>query len=409
MGTRESGVPWLRQVPESWTVKPLYALGREVKTLNKGLTESNLLSLSYGEIRRKDIDANFGLLPESFDSYQIVQPGDIVFRFTDLQNDQKSLRSGLVGERGIITNAYVGFRPKSIDSRYLNYLMRAYDLVGVFYSMGSGLRQSLKYSDVRRLPILVPPFDEQLRIVDHLDRERSEIRNLIDAQETLEELLESRKEASILQAVTGGLSAEPLQPSTSIPWLPRLPAGWKVSRTRFHCRISTGSGDTQDASLDGAFPFFVRSDRPRRSDTYEFDGDAVLTAGDGAVGKVYHLVSGKFMAHQRVYVLNSFKGVTPKFFYYFFSATFARVALEGGARTTVDSLRRPMLANHILLIPPMAEQDSITDILDEVVARHDELIRQCQLSLRLLRERERSLISFAVTGGLEVGYGSGAQ
>jgi hypothetical protein len=89
-----------------------------------------------------------GLLPESFESYQIVQQGDVIVRPTDLQNDQRSLRTAIALERGIITSDYLAIEPVYIQSRFLHYLMRAYDLLKVFYSLGGGLRQSLKFADI---------------------------------------------------------------------------------------------------------------------------------------------------------------------------------------------------------------------------------------------------------------------
>ena len=83
-----------------------------ITTLEKGKNknrlgqENNLLSLSYGKIVRKDINSSDGLLPESFNTYNIVEADDIIIRPTDLQNDKRSLRTGLVHERGIITSAY---------------------------------------------------------------------------------------------------------------------------------------------------------------------------------------------------------------------------------------------------------------------------------------------------------------
>lgn len=118
------------------------------------MIEKNLLSLSYGRIVPKDINASDGLLPESFETYQIVMPNDEVFRFTDLQNDKRSLRSARVEERGIVTSAYTAFTPRSIHPPFFDYLMRGYDVSKVFYGMGGGLRQSLKFEDVRRLPVL---------------------------------------------------------------------------------------------------------------------------------------------------------------------------------------------------------------------------------------------------------------
>jgi type I restriction enzyme M protein len=200
---RESGIKWVGQIPADWEVKPFYSYVKEVSTLNHGLKEKNLLSLSYGHIVRKDINGAGGLTPESYDGYNIVEPGDIVFRFTDLQNDQKSLRSGLVLERGIITSAYVTVRPND-DSSYFNYLMRSYDISKVFYGIGGGIRQSMKFGDLKRLPVITPPRSlDRKQITDYLDSETSRIGELIRHKERSIELLEERRNALITAAVTG--------------------------------------------------------------------------------------------------------------------------------------------------------------------------------------------------------------
>src|SRR5690242_20620576 len=92
-------------------------------------------------------------------------------------------------------------------------------------------------------------------------------------------------------------------------WLRRVPAEWSVSRARYLCTIGTGSGDTIDAVPDGPYPFIVRSQKPLASDSFEFDCEAVLTAGDGGVGEVFHHIKGRFLAHQRVYVLRDFRDI----------------------------------------------------------------------------------------------------
>ena len=181
-----------------------------------------------------------------------------------------------------------------------------------------------------------------------------------------------------------------------------VPSHWEVVRGRHLVRIRTGSGDTIDAEADGAFPFYVRSDTPLRSPSWEFDTTAVLTAGDGAgVGKVFHLVSGKFMAHQRVYVLSDFRRVTPRFFYYQFSSLFALMALDGSAKSTVDSVRRAMIADMPFAVPPITEQDEITHFLDRETAQIDQLIRGQRRLVQLLLERRDAVrdMHFASTVG----------
>lgn len=136
---------------------------------NKFVHHQNLLSLSYGKIVQKDIKANKGLLPASFDTYQIVKDGIIVFRFTDLQNDHKSLRVGIAKEEGIISPAYVCIESENINPNFLYLQMHTYDMRKVFYSMGDGMRQTLSYNDVKEMRVFVPSLSEQEKIVDYFN------------------------------------------------------------------------------------------------------------------------------------------------------------------------------------------------------------------------------------------------
>ncbi len=206
---KDSGVEWLGDVPEHWNLKKFCYLFDENKKKNIGLQETNVLSLSYGNIKEKNIDDNKGLLPESFETYQIIKPNDIVFRFTDLQNDKRSLRSAISKYHGIITSAYIAVKTKQ-NADFYNYLFRAYDLQKVFYSMGEGMRQSLKMDELNKMPVVLPSEDEQKRIVSFLDSETSRIDNLIAKQEKLIEKLKEYRSSIISHAVTGKIDIREL-------------------------------------------------------------------------------------------------------------------------------------------------------------------------------------------------------
>ena len=199
------GIDWLGKVNSSWGYAPLFTLGSPKKTPNTGMVENNLLSLSYGRIVRRDIESSEGLVPASYENYQIVEPGDLVLRFTDLQNDQRSLRSGLVRERGIITSAYLSFTPdeKKLSPLFFAYLMRAADLSKVFYRMGSGVRQSLNWGELSLMRLPLPSLEVQHRIADYLDQETSEIDFLISKSTKLRDLLLKRRSVLITEVVTG--------------------------------------------------------------------------------------------------------------------------------------------------------------------------------------------------------------
>src|SRR5690606_23152961 len=225
---KDSGVEWLGEVPVHWKEKPFFSLVRERCESNAGMKQENLLSLSYGRIVNKDINSLDGLLPASFETYQVVHPGDIVFRLTDLQNDKRSLRSAIVRETGIITSAYLAGVCRGIFPEFASFLFRAYDSIKVFYSMGGGLRQSMKYSDMKWLPIFLPEWQEQTQIARFLDHETARIDALIAEQQRLIELLKEKRQAVISHAVTKGLDPTVPMKDSGVEWLGEVPAHWDV-------------------------------------------------------------------------------------------------------------------------------------------------------------------------------------
>lgn len=201
---KDSGVEWVGMIPVHWIVHPVYTYFGERKNKNRFGTEDNLLSLSYGRVIRKDINTSDGLLPESFNTYNIVEAGDIIIRPTDLQNDKRSLRTGLVKEHGIITSAYIALCPiTKVDSRYFHFLLHAYDVMKVFYNMGNGVRQGLNYSEFSRLMVFEPPYDEQVSIANYLDAKCVEINAIIGQKKEQLSTLESYKKSLIYEYVTG--------------------------------------------------------------------------------------------------------------------------------------------------------------------------------------------------------------
>ena len=201
---KDSGIEWVGEIPVHWPVHPVYSYYGERKNKNRLGKEDNLLSLSYGRVIRKDINTNDGLLPESFNTYNIVEAGDIIIRPTDLQNDKRSLRTGLVKEHGIITSAYINLCPlKQVDSRYFHFLLHAYDVMKVFYNMGNGVRQGLNYSEFSRLMVFEPPYEEQVAMADYLETKVTEVDAIIEQKKEQMAVLDAYKRSLIFEYVTG--------------------------------------------------------------------------------------------------------------------------------------------------------------------------------------------------------------
>lgn len=189
---------------------------------------------------------------------------------------------------------------------------------------------------------------------------------------------------------------------SGIDTIGKIPTHWSLCRLRFLCKIMTGNQDTQNAVGDGIYPFYVRSPKIERANSYTFDGESILMAGDGAgAGKVFHHAFGKYAIHQRVYCFYDFNNIVPRYFYYFISNQFSLEIDKGSAKSTVASVRLPMLQNFVLCLPTTKEQTSIATYLDTQCAKIDEIIAQAKNSIEDYRQWKASIIYEAITKGLD--------
>ncbi|MCH6354985.1 restriction endonuclease subunit S [Escherichia coli] len=207
---KDSGVDWIGKIPAHWDIVPGFTVFKEGKDSNKGMIESQVLSLSYGNVIIKPEEKLVGLVPESFETYQIALPGDIIIRCTDLQNDKTSLRTGIVRNKGIITSAYLNLRLKTEHSaEFMHYFLHALDITKTIYRFGSGLRQNLSYKDFKHMRILMPPKAEQIEIVNYINNQVEVTESSIDLIKNKIEKLKEYKTTLINSAVTGKIKITP--------------------------------------------------------------------------------------------------------------------------------------------------------------------------------------------------------
>jgi type I restriction enzyme S subunit len=176
-----------------------------------------------------------------------------------------------------------------------------------------------------------------------------------------------------------------------------IPEDWGLEYIENIADITTGSKNTQDRISDGEYPFFVRSQTVERINSYSFDGEAVLTAGDGVgTGKVFHYIDGKFDTHQRVYRISEFNSrINGYFFYLYFSTNFCGRIMQMTAKSSVDSVRREMIARMPIPLPPTkAEQESIAEALSDA----DALIESLEQLLAKKRQIKQGAMQELLTG-----------
>ena len=147
-----------------------------------------------------------------------------------------------------------------------------------------------------------------------------------------------------------------------------IPEDWEIRTIGEVAKITTGRKNTEDKIDYGTFPFYVRSQIIEKINSYSFDCEGVLTAGDGVgTGKVFHYINGKFDFHQRVYLIYKFDNkLFGKYFYWFFSRSFYDRMNQLTAKSSVDSVRREMIADMPIILPTLAEQTAIATALSDV-------------------------------------------
>lgn len=418
---KDSGIEWIGQIPKHWEVHPVYAYFEEGKTKNYRMQEQNLLSLSYGRIIRKDINTNGGLLPASFNTYNVVEAGDIIIRPTDLQNDKRSLRTGLVKEQGIITSAYIDLRPKdNVNSKYYHYLLHSYDVIKVFYNMGNGVRQGLNFSEFAKLLLLEPTTVEQQQIADYLDTKCSEIDATAEDIQKEISLLEDYKKSVITEAVTKGLNPDAEMKDSGIEWIGEVPKHWGTIRigNAFSIRNERNYLPMEQVQLlslysgKGVFPTGEEGTTNRGNHAQTVADYKIVKKNDIVVNIILAWMGSLGISNYNgvvspaydVYIPNEEK-VVPHYYHYVFRTSgianecyrYGRGIMMMRWRTYSSEFKRIHVP-----FPPLEEQQQIADFLDSKCSEIDAIIADKKRQRGILADYKKSLIYEYVTGKKEV-------
>jgi len=411
-----SGVEYLGDVPQHWEVKRsrfcirVNPLSDRLRQLGPDDEVSFIPMEAVGEYGGLNLEST-KRLSEVGSSYTEFQDGDVVVaKITPcFENGKGALVDSLMNGAALGTTELDVLRVRfGLERRFLFYLTisSAYRKTGEaeMYGAGGQKRVPPEFNKDFRVPL--PPSAEQHAIADFLDRKTMKLDLLVAKRHELIEKLQEKRTALISRTVTRGLNPNAKLKPSGIEWLGDIPESWRVKRLKYLCKVQTGDKDTVDAVEGGSYPFFVRSQTVERINSFTFNCEAVLTAGDGVgVGKVFHHYVGPFDFHQRVYMLNNFRDVSGYFLFLVLKEHFHKVALEGNAKSTVDSLRMPLFLDFEVPLPPFSEQGVITEYLDREMTKIDRMVVKVEEAIDRLQEYRIALITAAVTGKIDVREG----
>jgi len=371
-------------VPDGWEVKAL----------------KDILTIQYGK-DQKEVESEDG-------KYPILGSGGVIGYTNYFLYDQASV---LIGRKGTINNPQYMETPFwTVDTLFYSHIKNNNVPKWVYYvfqsinwnsyNEASGV-PSLSTSNINKIEILRPPQKEQekiAKILSTLDKNIENTSKIIEKEKNI-------KKALMQELLTNGIDKNnkirsPKTHSYKQSKLGLIPEEWEVDCVENYTEIITGDKDTQDRLDDGIYPFYVRSQTIERINTYSFDGEAVLTAGDGVgVGKVFHHVNEKFDFHQRVYCIHDFsEKLDSIFFFEYFRAYFINQVNKYSAKGSVDSIRYDMIALMNIPLPSITEQKQIAKILNT----QDKKIESEQKNLSKLQELKKGLMSDLLSGKVRV-------
>ena len=383
---KDSGIAWIGAMPRAWKMNTIAQIFLQVKCKNTGLQEKNLLSLSYGKVKRKSIDTVEGLLPESFDGYNIIEKDDIVLRLTDLQNDHTSLRVGLAEERGIITSAYLIIRNRSnFCPKYLYYYLHSFDIAKGFYGMGAGVRQGLNWDGVKWLKILAPSVPEQERIAAFLDAECAEIDAVLEKTRASIEEYKKLKQAVITQAVTKSIFDKQIYPhNVKLKYLLYIASGDAIRN--------------EELSEVGKYPAYGGGESLGFASKYNTLENSLIVGRVGARCGCVTYIDSKAWATDNALIVHPI--CNPRYMYYMLIYSQLNNLNTSNAQPLITATK---IKN--VVVPYFLEdicQRKIVDFLDEKCACIDALIAKKQQYLTEIENYKKSLIYEYVTGKKEV-------
>ncbi|MCL2852187.1 MAG: restriction endonuclease subunit S [Defluviitaleaceae bacterium] len=349
---------------DAWTQRKLgevveklksYSLSRDVETNDA----TGYRYIHYGDIHKQvaDMVTRDEQLPNiKIGNYIPIAQGDLVL--ADASEDYTGIAEPCVvlhtPKDKIIAGLHtIAIRPIDTNPLFLYHLFHTDGFKKFGSHVGTGLKVfGITFTNLAQYDMKAPTLPEQTAIGSFF--------------RTLDDIIHAtqRKVALLKQLKTAYLQQMFPQDGERVPRVrfAGFAGDWEIRTIESFADVKTGGKDTQDAISDGEYDFYVRSPKIEKINSYSFDGEAVLTVGDGVgVGKVFHYVNGKFDYHQRVYKISDFNDVYGLFFYQYFATNFIKESQKYNAKTSVDSVRREMITKMLIPCPAIEEQITIGD------------------------------------------------
>ncbi len=413
---KNSGVEWIGEIPEDWEVyrnKNAFVCNKEI--VGKNSNNTQLLSLTTGGIKCKDINNAEGKLPESFDTYQYVKKNDVVMCLFDL--DMSAVFSGLSQYDGMISPAYKVLSCQDRANPLFVHYWFSYIFDGrKFNHYAKNIRYTLNYDEFATLPILLPPKPTQQCIASYLDKKCSKIEETIQNQQQVIEKLKAYKQSLITEAVTGKIKIQNEIPDfkyCNLGFIAEFKNGLNYNASDFGTEVKfLGVGDFQNYFVlnDEAMFSNIITDTEIEDDYYLKNGDIIFVRSNGSkelVGRAIMVDNIDFKVTYSGFCIRlrnkEPKKINSKFLLYFFRSDYFRSELQRLSQgSNISNINQDLLSHIKIPLVDIRFQESVIDLLNKKCTAIDTAIEQKQKLIEKLTEYKKSLIYECVTGKKEI-------
>lgn len=402
-------IPYVESLPAHWSViQNRFLFQYDGEKVGGASAQYQLLSLTTAGVKERDINATGGKIPASYDNYQTVRKGQMVFCLFDL--DCSAVFSGISNYDGMITSAYDVFSSTGrMDNAYADYWFK-YVFSNRYYKMFSkGIRYTITGDMFRSLKTPVPPIDEQRRIASFLLEQETKVDALIANVQAQIEKLKAYKQSVITEVVTKGLDPSVPMKDSGVEWIEKIADTFRIMRLKNVAHILDQyrkpiTADQRNQDSEVLYDYYGASGVIDKIDGYTIDDDVMLIGEDGANLRMRNLPL-MYEVHGKAWINNHAHILKPKetvLFYYLF------YALEGlDINPYITGSAQPKLnqENLKVIAIPVPSLEIQAKIVDYIVERHrkiDHLIAIKQTKIDKLNAYKKSLIYEYVTGKKEV-------
>ncbi len=388
---------WYDQVPSYWKkTKNKYVFCQDKHVVGEDWEKFTLLTMGKSGVKPRDINGG-GKFPASFETYQTVEPNQLIFCLFDLDETPRTI--GMSKDYGMITSAYDVFTTtEGNDPQFWTYFYQMIDDHKGLRPFYTGLRKVVRSETFMGIEVFSPPLEEQKLISRYLNKKTEQIDRLVEKIQKKIELLKEQRTSLINQCVTKGLNPNVEMKDSGVEWVGEIPKHWELIRLKYLFSLEGGKDPKLVETEDGEYPILGTGGEISRSKDFLYDKPTLLLGRKGTIDKPF-LVSEPFWVSDVMYYTVQKTEMKPDYLLKLFNLIPFDFYKYG---STQPSMSRIDYESMCFPIPDKEERQLITNYVDEESSKIDTLIEKEIKKISLLKEYRQSLISSVVTGKVRV-------